>query len=456
MKINSSIFREYDIRGKYPQEISEKTAYALGFAFAKFLKAKKIVVGRDARAESEEVFWAFIAGLSKAGVRVSSLGICATPELFFAVGAKKFDGGCMVTASHSPIGQTGFKLCDARGRSFGMSNDLGKIAKLADRVKADSLNKLKGEIEFISISLEYKKFLRSVVDFKKFTGLKIALDASSGSGARLAEEVFADLPVYSRRMNFHVGDRYPDHGPNPLLKENQESIIKEVKKFKADVGIIFDGDADRAIFIDEAGVLVEPYHINCLLSEIVLSKKKRQKLIVDARLDLGIRNVIETSGGKAISHRSGYTNIIRTMESKKIIFGCENSGHFMFNFSWIKGGKNYAYGEAILPILMILEYLKSKKISLSKAVAEFRKNYPVSGEINIEVKDFDKLKMKIKQDFKGEAFSEIDGLSVTAKSKEWFFNIRPSHTEPLVRLNIEARNIKVLEGIKGQLLEIIK
>lgn len=455
MKINPKILREYDIRGKYPQEINEKTAYVLGFAFAKFLKAKKIVVGRDARAESEEVFWAFIAGLSKAGVRVSSLGICATPELFFAVGVKKFDGGCMVTASHSPIGQAGLKLCDARGRSFGMSNDLGKIAKLADKVKADSLNNLKGEIEFISISLEYKKFLRSIVDFKKLTGLKIVLDASSGSGARLAEEVFADLPVYSRRMNFHVGDKYPDHGPNPLLKENQESIIKEVKKFKANVGIIFDGDADRAIFIDESGVLVEPYHINCLLSEIVLSKKKRQKLIVDARLDLGIRNVIETSGGKAISHRSGYTNIIRTMESKRIIFGCENSGHFMFNFSWIKGGKNYAYGEAILPVLMILEHLKSKKISLSKAVFKFRKNYPVSGEINIEVKDFDKLKTKIKQDFKGEIFSEIDGLSVTAKSKEWFFNIRPSHTEPLVRLNIEARNIKVLAKIKKELLELI-
>lgn len=455
MKINPNILREYDIRGKYPQEIDEKSAYALGFAFAKFLKAKKIVVGRDARSESENIFWALIAGLSKAGVKVSSLGICATPELFFAVGAKKFSGGCIVTASHSPIGQSGLKLCDSRGRSFGMSNDLGKIAKLAAKVKADNLSNLKGEIEFISISPEYKKFLKSIVDFKRFAGLKIVLDASSGSGGRIAEEVFADLPIYSRRMNFHAGDRYPDHGPNPLLKENQASIIKEVKKFKADAGIIFDGDGDRAIFIDEAGILVEPYHINCLLSEIVLKEKKRQKLIVDARLDLGIRDVIEASGGKALSHRSGYTNIIRTMEAKKIIFGCENSGHFMFNFSWVRGGRNYAYGEAILPVLMILEYLRLKKISLSKAVSKFRKNYPVSGEINIKIKDFDKLRAKIKQYFKGEAFAEIDGLSVTAKSGEWFFNIRPSHTEPLVRLNIEAKNIRRLARLKKELLKLI-
>lgn len=456
MKINPNILREYDIRGKYPQEIDEKTAYALGFAFAKFLKAKKIIVGRDARQESEEVFWSFIAGLSKAGTKVYCLGVCSTPELFFAVGANKLDGGCMVTASHSPVGQTGLKLCDSRGRSFGMANDLGKIATLASKVKIDKLSRLSGEVEFITVSSQYKKFIKSIIDFKKFAGLKIVLDASNGSGARLAEEVFADLPVYSRRMNFHVGDKYPDHGPNPLLKESQISIVKEVKRFKADVGVIFDGDADRAIFIDETGVLVEPYHINCLLSEIVLNKKNQQKIVVDARLDLGIREAIESAGGKVISHRSGYTNIIRTMEAQKIIFGCENSGHFMFNFSWLKGGRNYAYGEAILPVLMILEHLKSKKTSLSKAVAKFRKSYPVSGEINIKVKDFDKLKTKVKQNFMGEIFAEIDGLSVTDRSRKWFFNIRPSHTEPLVRLNIEAKNLKVLEKIKKEILIIIK
>lgn len=456
MKINPNILREYDIRGKYPQEIDEKSAYALGFAFAKFLKAKKIVVGRDARLESENVFWALVSGLSKAGVKVYSLGICATPELFFAVGVRKFDGGCMITASHSPVGQTGIKTCDSHGRSFGMSNDLDKIAKLAAKVKVSNLNNLRGEVEFISISSEYKKFLKSIIDFGKLNGLKVVLDASSGSGARLAEEVFADLPIYSRRMNFYAGDQYPDHGPNPMLQESRTSVVGEVKKFKADVGVIFDGDADRAIFIDEDGGFVEPYYINCLLSKIVLGKKKNQKLVVDARLGLGIKEIIEKAGGKAISHRSGYTNIIRTMEAKKIIFGCENSGHFMFSFSWAKSGSNYVYSEAILPVLLILEYLQIKKLKLSRAVADFRRNFPISGEINIKIKDFDKLKAKIKRHFEGESFVEIDGLSVIAKSKEWFFNIRPSHTEPLVRLNVEAKSIKVLDKVKKELLGIIK
>lgn len=455
MKINPNILKEYDIRGKYPQEINEETAYAIGFAFAKFLKAKEIVIGRDARQESENIFWSFIAGLSKAGIKIYSLGICATPELFFAVGIKGFSGGCMITASHSPLGQTGFKLCDSHGRSFGLSNDLNKIIALANKVKINNLKNLKGEIEFISISSDYKRFLKKIINFKKLTELKIIIDASSGSGVRLAEEVFADLPIYLRRINFYAGDNYPDHGPNPLLKENQKTIIKEVKKFKADVGIIFDGDADRAIFIDEMGVLVEPYHINCLLSEIVLKKKKRQKLIIDARLELGIRSVIESAGGEVILHRSGYSNIIRTMELKKVIFGCENSGHFMFNLSWIAGGKNYAYGEVILPILMIFEYLNFKKISLSKAVAKFRENYPVSGEINIKINNFNKLKSKIKQSFNNEILTEIDGLSVKDKLGEWFFNIRPSHTEPLVRLNVEAKSSKDLVKIKKKLLKLI-
>lgn len=455
MKINPNIFREYDIRGKYPQEIDEKTAYALGFAFVEFIKAKKVVVGRDARPESENVFWAFIAGASKAGTRVSSLGICSTPELFFAVGAKKFSGGCMVTASHSPAGQTGFKTCDSRGRSFGMSNDLGKIAKLAAKVKVDSLNNLQGEIEFISVSSEYKKFIKSIIEFKKLSGLKVVLDASSGSGARLAEEVFADLPIYSRRMNFHAGDKYPDHGPNPMLPESHVSAIKEVKKFKADVGIIFDGDADRAIFIDEQGRFVEPYYVNCLLARIILGKKKKQKLVVDARLGLGISETISKLGGTAVVHRSGYTNIIRTMESKKIIFGCENSGHFMFSFSWAKGGSNYVYSEAILPVLLVLEYLRVKKINLSEAVAEFRNNFPISGEINIKTRDFNKLKTRIKQEFAAEKFAEIDGLSATASSGEWFFNIRPSHTEPLVRLNVEAKDKVGVAKLKAKLISII-
>lgn len=457
MKINKNIFKEYDIRGKYPEELDENTAYALGLSFAKLIKAKKVIIGRDARLESEKVFWPLVSGLLDSGVKVDDLGVCATPELFFAVSVKKYDAGCMVTASHSPVGQTGYKFCDGRGRPL-LTINLKKLEALAGQVKQKfdvaELKKQTEAIDFVSVVAEYKKFALSFIKPETLKNLKIVLDASSGSGARLADDVFSVLPASSTFMNFRADDQYPDHGPNPLLPENQQSIIKEIKAERADLGVLFDGDADRAIFFDEAGTFVEPYYINCLLSEIILKKNKGIRLVVDARLNLGITATIKKAGGKALRHRSGFSNIINTMDQKKLLFGCENSGHFMFNIG-LKKKANFVYGEAIIPVLLVASFLQTKKIILSQAIKSFKDQYLISGELNFKTAKFAAIGKILQKKFAGLKSDEIDGLSIFGPKGEWFFNLRTSHTEPVIRLNIEAKNQTRLDQLKTEIVAII-
>ena len=452
-RVNPKIFKEYDIRGRYPQELNERSAFALGVAFAKVSRAKKIVCGRDARPESEKIFWPLLSGLIAGGAKVGDVGVCATPELFFAIGQHEFPAGAMVTASHSPIGETGAKFCDGRGRVFGLATGLKKIATAANKVKEQKIKN--PQASFVSVAKEYRDFVLAIIDRQKLKGLKVVLDASGGSGARLAETVFSFLPVKATRMNFFSGDAYLDHGPNPLLKENQLPIVKEIKTTKADLGVIFDGDADRAIFLDEKGKFVEPYYLNCLLAEIILAYKPKTEIIIDARLGLGLTELIRAQGGRAIPHRAGYANIIKTMEQKKLLFGCENSGHFMFNFRLFGRKKNYVWGDAILPVFLIMDYLKDNKITLSQAIAKYSSRYAISGEKNYKIKDFSRLAKRVKQEFKGAVFSYLDGLSVKDSGGRWYFNIRPSHTEPVVRLNVEARSRGVLSEILGQVEKLL-
>ncbi|MFA6227617.1 MAG: hypothetical protein WC668_00295 [Patescibacteria group bacterium] len=454
MNINPKIFKEYDIRGKYPQELDEHTAFALGLAFAKVTKAKKIICGRDARLESEKVFWPLLAGLNKGGVKVYDLGVCATPELFFAVGEHDFPAGAMITASHSPAGETGVKFCDSRGRVFGLKTGLKKIKIQVGKIKQQTMGK--PQADFFSVTKEYRDFVLSLINPQILKGMNVVVDASGGSGARLAETVFSFLPIKTTRMNFFSGDPYPDHGPNPLVKENQLPIVKEIKTAKADLGIVFDGDADRAIFIDEKGKFVEPYYLNCLLTELILADKPKIRIVIDARLGLGLAELIRARGSEALAHRAGYANIIKTMNQKKILFGCENSGHFMFNYRLFGRKKNYVWGDAILPILLILSYLKSNKLTLSQAIAKYSSAYAISGEKNYKVKDFDRLAKKFRQEFKGAEFSVLDGLSIKDRGERWYLNIRPSHTEPLARLNVEARSREVLAELLLKTEKLIK
>jgi len=444
----------------YPSEIDKGVAYKLGRAFAVGLKAKKIVVGRDKRSESDQVLPSFVAGASSAGCQIQDLGVCSTAELSFAVGIKEFDGGVIATASHNPVGYAGFKMFNSRGLSMGKKTGLKKIIRLAQKQEAGTGEKMPSQkVEVIE---DYARLIGPFIKSKGLKDFKLVFDISNGSGGKLVRSIFSDLPSKSVMINLESDDKYPDHGPNPMLEKNRQVVMGEVKKQEANLGVIFDGDADRCIFIDENGQFVEPYYINCLLSQIILNINPGVKVLIDARMPVGPGEVIERAGGKPVVSRSGTANFLKTMRDKKIIFGCENSGHYFFNFKFFKDKKNFVYEDSVLPIILILGYLVESKRTLSEAVAEFKKEFLISGEINLEVDDFDWLKKDLMVKYGNNELETIDGLSVygydpseSVHGASWFFNVRPSHTEPLVRLNIEAKNEKALADLRSNLENLI-
>ncbi|MDO8669756.1 MAG: hypothetical protein Q7K65_05745, partial [Candidatus Buchananbacteria bacterium] len=280
------------------------------------------------------------------------------------------------------------------------------------------------------------------------------LDASSGSGAKLADYFFVRLNSKIIKMNFKAGDKFTDHGPNPILPQNQKPAILTVKKNKADMGVIFDGDGDRCIFIDERGEFVHPYYMNCLLSELILKKYKKTAIAMDARLRIGLSETIKKAQGQPVVCRSGYANLVKLMQEQKILFGCENSGHYFFNFKIIDKKSNYIFGDALMPILLVLGHLKENNIHLSEATAKFKKQYFISGEINYKGVSFSSLEKKLARKYSSYKSDDLDGLSIY--SPDWFLNIRPSKTEPLIRLNMEAKNKSALSQIKKEVTSLLK
>lgn len=461
--INLAIFREYDIRGKYPQDIDKNTAYRLGRAFVLALNAKVIAVGRDRRVESAKLMPSFISGARSCGCLVYQLGVCSTPELSLAVGIKKMAGGAIMTASHNPQGWAGVKLYNSSGVPLGLKTGLQDVIKLLDYKDVKTNHKIKkSTIKKLKVVTDYYRLVTSKTNRRKIKPFNLVLDASGGSGDGLVGYVFSCLTAKIIKINFRAGDKYIDHGLNPLLAGNQREVKKAIKKNRADLGVIWDGDADRVVFVDGLGQFVHPYYINCLLSKIILAKKPGLKLLIDARMPAGPSEIIKQYGGRPIVNRSGTANIIQAMIKREILFGCENSGHYFFNFKFYGAKKNnYIYSDSVLPVLLIMEYLADKKLSLAEAIADFRRQYLISGEINFKVNNFSKLKSAIKKEYRGYKSATVDGVSVYGPSLAvgnagWFFNLRPSHTEPLARLNIEAKNQIVLKKLKQQLLKIIK
>jgi len=455
--MDSKIFKEYDIRGIYPQELDDVVAYKIGWAFVKSLKAKRVAVGRDKRDESAQIMPAFCRGVEAAGGQVLSLGICGTPELFFGVGWHGLDAGAIMTASHNPDGYTGIKLCNAQGLSLGLATGLAKVLKLAASApepERDFLNAFRPEKNHLAVLSDYYRYLLSLVDLKKIRKghFKLVLDASGAAGDLSADYVFSRLPVVIEKINFGLDRRYR-HGLNPMLSENQKAAKARVKKIKADLGLIWDGDADRCIFIDEKGEWVEPYYLNLLLAKIILGQNREMKIVADARLPVSIAETAKQAGGQAVISRAGTANILQVLQAKKIKFGCENSGHYFFNFLYNRRvNRNFVYGDAILPVLLVLAHLTDNKLTLSEAIEPLRLLNFISGEQNFPA-NFDRLAVKLKKKYNGNKMSEIDGLSVW--TNDGFFNLRPSKTEPLVRLNIEAKSRSGVVKIKKELVGIL-
>ncbi len=440
-----SIFKAYDVRGVYPSELDEKLAYKIGRAFVTFLKVKKVAVSQDMRKSSKSLKKELIRGITDQGADVIEVkGLCSTPRSYFACWFLKAPSSIMVTASHNPGNYNGFKF--TREKAIPISGDTGikDIEKLVLENKFKNVKK-KGNVIKKDIISDYKKHILKFIDVKRLKPLKVVIDAGNGMGGKDIELVLDKLPLKVIKMYFKPDGNFPNHGANPLKEENLVDIKKKVKEEKADFGIAIDGDADRVFFIDENSETVPADFITCLIAEDIL-KKNKGRVLYDLRSSWVVKELIEKNSGKAGMSRVGHAFIKEQMRKEKAIFAGELSGHFYFK-------DNFYTDSAVIAALKVIQLISEKGKKLSEIVRPLKKYY-ASGEINSEVGDKQGKMKELAKKYKNGNISWLDGVRIDFK--DWWFNVRPSNTEPLLRLNLEAKSKELMEEKRDEVLKIIR
>lgn len=441
-----SIFKAYDVRGVYPKELDEKLAYKIGRAFITFLKVDKIVVSQDMRKSSNTLKKELIRGITDQGSDVIEVkGLCSTPRSYFACWSLNASASIMVTASHNPGKYNGFKF--TREKAIPISGDTGikDIEKLVLNNKFKE-SKKKGKVIKKDITDDYKKHILKFIDVKKIKPLKVVIDAGNGMGGKDMGLVLDKLPLKAVKMYFNPDGNFPNHEANPLKEENLADLKNKVKEEKADLGIALDGDADRVFFIDENSDTIPADFITCLIAEEILKRNKGGKVLYDLRSSWVVKEIIEKYGGKAGMSRVGHSFIKEQMRKEKAVFAGELSGHFYFK-------DNFYTDSGIIATLKIIQIISEKGKKLSELVQPLRKYY-ASGEINSEVKDKEGKMKELAERYKDGKISLLDGIRIDFN--DWWFNVRPSNTEPLLRLNLEAKSKELMEEKRDGVLEIIR
>jgi len=445
--LDPKVFKAYDVRGIYPAEIDEDGARAIGRAFVEEFGPKRIAVGHDMRVSSPGMAEAAIAGAAEAGADVLELGLVGTEMVYFAVGELGLDGGIAVTASHNPKDYTGLKIVREGALPVGGESGLLEIRDRA--MSGDSpANGAKGTVEPYDLWPGYVERVLSFVDPKAIEPLKIVIDAANGMGGVMMPPVLEHLPQLEVvRCFFEPDGTFPNHLPNPLLPENREFIVAKTLDEGADFGAAFDGDADRCFFVDDSGEFVPGDFVTALFAESVLAKEPGAKIIYDVRASWAVPQTIERAGGVPLINRVGHAFIKQRMREEHAAFGGEVSGHYYFrDFSQADSG--------VVPFLLMLE-LVSKRGSLSEVLRPFRERFFITGELNTPVEDVDAKLRELEERFGAEGrVSHLDGLSVEAD--DWHFNVRPSNTEPLLRLNLEALDAELMERKRDEVLAVIR
>jgi len=422
-----SIYHEYDIRGVYPSEINEKNAYLIGKAFVQLYKSKRIAIGADMRTSSPALKRALIRGVTEMGCHVVDIGLCSTPMLYYV---SRYYDAIMITASHNPAQYNGLKMCRKGCKVIGRNSGLVKIKKIVKRGVYTKLSKRKGKTKRIDYKKEYVDFLLSF-KLKKQKKLKIVVDAGNGMAGLFAPRVLRHFPVKLVPMYFSLDGRFPNHVPNPIIPKNVKMLIKRVKQKKADLGIAFDADVDRVRFIDNTGKAINADISLALFADYFL--KKGAKRIVKDITCSKIVDITLKGRGKLIVSRVGHTNLTNALRTNKAIFGGERSGHYYFK-------KNKYCDNAMIAMIVMLNILSQSKESLSTLLKPYMKFS--SMQVNLKVKNKEKVLIKIKQKYNKQKKSLVDGVSVYFKN--WWFNARASNTEPLLRLTVEAKTKEVL------------
>lgn len=446
MNIDPTIFKAYDIRGIYPDQIDENAAGAIGRAYARWLKPKTVMVGRDVRTSSPSLRDAVVEGLTNEGVNVIDIGQISTDMLYYAVATNQVDGGITVTASHNPREYNGMKF--VREKAIPISGDSG-LQDIAELTTVDEIKTTgkKGTVTTQDILAGYLAHVRSFIDLAKLKPLTVVTNGNFGLAAQVIKEVLKDTPTKLVPLNETPDGTFPKGRPDPLIPESRQETIEKIISSGADLGIAWDADADRCFFYDENGDFVDGYYMTAILAEMMLKKHGPGEIIHDPRLIWAVQDTVKRNGGSSVLNKAGHTFIKERMRKDDALFAGEVSAHYYFK-------DNFYCDNGLIPALMVMEHLSTSNQKMSELVAPYRSTYFISGEINNEVTNGLGIIERLEKDYSDGKIEKLDGLSV--EYKDWRFNVRMSNTEPTMRLNVEAKKQELMESKRDELLAVIR
>ena len=436
-----NIFKAYDIRGIYGDTLSEEIMYKIGRAFATFLKCKNVIIGRDMRSHSTNLFKSITEGLTYQGIDVVDIGLCSTPMLYYAVGELASDAGIMITASHNPGEWNGAKLTREQAIPISRKTGIQEIEQIIEKNSYDDIILKKGKLSNHDISNEYYKHVRKMAKLAK--PIRIAIDMANGMGvleAKALEGVIEMDAIFNE-----LDGTFPNHEANPLKPETYTSLQKMVVADSYDFGIAFDGDADRVGFVDENGNIISMDIITALIAQDILTRKQGV-IIYDLRSSWAVKEIISEQGGTPMMSRVGHSFIKRQMRDNDALFAGELSGHYYFK-------DNYFTESSGMAVISVANIISQSGQRLSELVKPIQR-YVASGEINSSVVDTKKVLTRIQIEYSDGKQYDIDGISV--EYQDWWFNVRASNTEPLIRLNVEARTHEMMIKKRDELLNMIR
>lgn len=442
--MDPSIFKAYDIRGIYPDQLNEEDARKIGYASAQFLRSmlrgyergqansQSLCIGRDMRTHSKALADALIEGMRICGANIIDIGMIDTPQMYFAVNYFGTCGGVQVTASHNPAKYNGFKISGIQARPVGVNTGLKDIEHIAMAL-IHTKGKATGKVEEFDLTAEYKNHILKFLH-PNLRPLKIAIDASNGMAGKMVPAIFGDLPIKIIPLNFeHTGEF--KHEPNPLIEENLAQVKKSVKRNKCDFGICFDGDADRLMMVDEKGKNISCDLLTALMASYFLKSNPKSTIVYDLRSSLVVPEEILKSGGIPRRERVGHAFMKKALRDSHAVFGGEVSGHFYYR-------DNYYADSGLITLVHILNIVSAARTPISELIRPLRRYYS-SGEINFKVEDKQAKMDELAKRYSDGQIDNLDG--VTIQYKNWWLNCRPSNTEPLLRLTVEAKSKELLE-----------
>lgn len=441
----AELFKAYDIRGIVPDELTPEIAYRIGRALVTYLDASDVCVGRDMRVSSEALAGGLIDGIRDQGADVTDIGLISTDGLYFAVGKYGYDAGVMITASHNPAEYNGFKICRSEARALSMDEGIGQIR---DLVLANDFAEpaRTGDLRERDITEQFVDHAISLADVEAIKPMRIVVDAGNGMAGKIIPLVFERIPGELIPLFFELDGTFPSHPANPLEPENIRDLREKVIEEQADLGVAFDGDADRMFLIDEHGEFIGGDMVTAMVSKVMLERYPGAEIVYSLINSRTVPELIEREGGVPIRARVGHSFIKAVMREHDAVFGGEHSGHFYFRDNW------YA-DSGLIAFLTILELLSNEGKTVSQVLEPIDTRYR-SGELNFEVSDASSVMERLKDAFSDATIDDLDGL--TFGYDNWWFNIRPSNTQPLLRLNVEAETKEELEQRVAEVSALIQ